>query len=1019
VRPLQLNINAFGPYPGYVSLDFTSFHDSSIFLVSGPTGAGKTTIFDALAYALFDEASGDTRDKDTFKSQFATDTDLCYVELKFELNGKTYYVKRVPKQKGPGKTGKPINVDSSVEFHHPYGQTTKIKKANKEIVELIGLTYDQFQQIVMLPQGQFKKMLESNSGDKEKIFRNIFKTDRLESFQNELKNKYKELRKEFEKFEDSLKQAFNSVETQGDENLDKAIEQFETPLVVDKLSQMIDLDQKELDKLNRKTNKLQSEKNVVGRIIESLKKKAQLTNEINKLEENQSVIDDYSKQIENHDKAQILLNLRNQLDETNKDLFNQEESLKEHQQSVKGLMKQLGKAKKSVQEAEKKATELPKKRDYLAGLKTEIQIFDRVTQLKDKQDTSEKTISEKEKLIETQQKEMNKLNEEKDTVEKNLEKVEQWRREKDEKIAGILENEKALTNEEQRLKQIKDIKQSRETVLQNQEAMIQAEEEYNQANLEYEKARSSFYRNIAGVLATDLKKNNPCPVCGSTHHPNSAHQTTEDITKKEYDHFDRIATEKYGVYTKAKSTFEQNAEYLKNQLRDLNLNANDLAEEIVEQEKLVQQYKDTLKELKEKRKQLETNLSKEKTWRDDLNRINEEIQAVSKKIDSAQTEIKQSRKQMGELNEEIKIELNKLHFASKEDVTKAIGNEGRTIEKIEKDLNTSKEKLNNLTNKEASLNQSIEMTKQQIKTLTERKNSQKQTFKEKLDESDLSKDFQDKVLEESVKTRYEDKIVQHKEELAGKRAQINDQNNYLETINQLKSLNYYEKREEEIKEQLPEVKNSYDKVLTRINQNQKAYNEIKGYLHQSKEIERKVATYGELSNYANGTKETGYISFERYVLGIYFEEILQAANVRFALMTNNRYLLERKDHKSKGSGPQGLDVNVFDHYTGKERSVNTLSGGETFKASLSLALGLSDVIQNKNGGVSVDMLFIDEGFGTLDSDSLDSAIQTLLDLNKNNRLVGIISHVEELKTRISSHIIVEKTQIGSTATIKT
>ena len=169
---------------------------------------------------------------------------------------------------------------------------------------------------------------------------------------------------------------------------------------------------------------------------------------------------------------------------------------------------------------------------------------------------------------------------------------------------------------------------------------------------------------------------------------------------------------------------------------------------------------------------------------------------------------------------------------------------------------------------------------------------------------------------------------------------------------------------------------------------------------------------------ANGSKETDYISFERYVLGIYFEEILMAANQRFSQMTNHRYELQRQLEKGKGSGKQGLDMEVFDHYTGKTRSVHTLSGGETFKASLALALGLSDVIQNQNGGVSVDTLFVDEGFGTLDSDSLDMAVQTLLDLHQKGRLVGIISHVDELKTRIPAHIIVEKTATGSTAYIQ-
>lgn len=1019
MRPLQLNMNAFGPYSGKVSLDFTSFQGSSIFLVSGPTGAGKTTIFDALAYALFDEASGDSRDKDTFKSQFASDTDLCYVELEFELNGESYYIKRIPKQKGPGKTGKAINRKSEVEFHHPYGQTTKIKEANEEIEELIGITYEQFQQIVMLPQGQFKKMLESDSGDKEKIFRNIFKTNELEAFQKELKEKYSELRKEFEKFEHSLEQAFKGIRINGSQKLGKAIEQFETPQVLDELKQNIDLDEKELDTLDKQVFKLQKEGNTLDRLITSLDKKNRLINELNDLKENQVLIDGYSEQLKAHEQAQKLSDLKKQLDETIKDLTKEEKTLNENQQNLKVLEKQLEETAAEVQKAETKASKLPEKRNRLADLNNELQIFDRITQVVTKKNALEKMISENKETIKANQKEENELLQEKKNMEENLEKIEDWQKEKENTIEKIHETDRKLDTETEYLKQVKKMKDQHETLLDSQQTMEKAEEEYKQADHDYEKAKISYYNDLAGVLATKLEVNDPCPVCGSIHHPNAAGGSTENVTKEEYDHlFDRVS-KKHGDYTQAKARFEQNAENLKIQLREFDVEASQLVEEIAKQEELVQQHEDFSKELKAKRKQLETDLAKEKEWREALTQISEGIQNVVKNINAARVEIEQKQKQMKELEEERETETNKLHFDSKNDVTKAINNVAKDIEEVEKNKKTSQDQLNQLNNEKASLDRTIEMTKQQIKTLTERKDSQRELFEEKLRKSDLSRDFQEKILEETVKEDYKNKVDEHKEALIKKQTQLSDQNDYLKTIDDLKSLGYYKEREKEIKEQLPNIQKNRDDVLNRLRQNQQAYSEIEGYQKQSKEIEERVHTYAELSNYANGSKETDYISFERYVLGIYFEEILQAANIRFALMTNNRYLLERKIDKSKGAGPQGLDINVFDHYTGKERNVNTLSGGETFKASLSLALGLSDVIQSQNGGVSVDTLFIDEGFGTLDSDSLDSAIQTLLDLNKNGRLIGIISHVEELKTRISSHIIVEKTQVGSTATIKT
>ncbi|MDZ7836348.1 MAG: SbcC/MukB-like Walker B domain-containing protein [Alkalibacterium sp.] len=250
--------------------------------------------------------------------------------------------------------------------------------------------------------------------------------------------------------------------------------------------------------------------------------------------------------------------------------------------------------------------------------------------------------------------------------------------------------------------------------------------------------------------------------------------------------------------------------------------------------------------------------------------------------------------------------------------------------------------------------------------------------------------------------------------------QLKEVEAFLEKEETLLPLENYRKKVGEIEESLPELEEKRDDLIKSINQNEQALQSIQIHQGKSDEIEKDYQIYSELALMASGTSsETDRVSFERYVLGIYFDEILLAANERFGDMTNNRYELQRKMDAAKGNKPKGLDMDVFDYETGKVRGVNTLSGGESFKASLALALGLSDVIQSQSGGVSVDTLFIDEGFGTLDSDSLDKAIQTLLDLHQRGRLVGIISHVDELKTRIPSHIVVEKTATGSHAYIQT
>ena len=317
MRPLRLVMNAFGPYKNKVEIDFTEFKQSSLFLVSGPTGAGKTTIFDAIAYALFDSASGDARGKDTFKSDHATDLDLCYVELEFELGKKTYKVRREPEQTGPGTRTKTKQIKSSVEFHNEDSVTTKIAEANQEIQELIGLTYDQFRQIVMLPQGAFKKMLESNSREKEVIFSNIFETGIYERFQEELKKKSKELSDQRKEYELALQEAFKRIDYEENEVLDKAIEQFDVKTVLSELAQLLSrTETDELKAVKTKLSHLQDEKVKQTKLIEMLAKQESLQKEKIELDEKEEKVAKYKTQLDQHKKAEALVQAQKNVEET-------------------------------------------------------------------------------------------------------------------------------------------------------------------------------------------------------------------------------------------------------------------------------------------------------------------------------------------------------------------------------------------------------------------------------------------------------------------------------------------------------------------------------------------------------------------------------------------------------------------------------------------------------------------------------------------------------------------------------
>ncbi|MCA9766746.1 MAG: SMC family ATPase, partial [Carnobacterium sp.] len=286
-------------------------------------------------------------------------------------------------------------------------------------------------------------------------------------------------------------------------------------------------------------------------------------------------------------------------------------------------------------------------------------------------------------------------------------------------------------------------------------------------------------------------------------------------------------------------------------------------------------------------------------------------------------------------------------------------------------------------------------------------------FEQQLKTTGFDKQFENYLVGDEQLKEWVNEVAEYDRKAWVNQENYKKQKQKVAAMRERQSVEDYQEQIKTKEVKLKERDEKYQALIGITNKHESANVEIKKH-YEAKEMQLETyRLYSELSELANGSKETDYISFERYVLAIYFEEIIQAANLRFTQMTNNRYSLLKREEKVKGAGAKGLDLDIFDNYTGKTRSVRTLSGGESFKASLALALGLSDVIQNHSGGVSVDTLFIDEGFGTLDSDSLDSAIETLFDLNKKGRLVGIISHVEELKMRIPVHIDVTKTSEGS------
>lgn len=1018
VRPLKLVMNAFGPYKEKVVIDFTQFQQETLFLVSGPTGAGKTTIFDAIAYALYDDASGTSRGKDSFKSQFASDDILCFVELEFEIAGKKYFIKRSPAQKGPGKNGKLKNWSSEVEFHHNGTVTTKINEANKEIQELLSLSYEQFKQIVMLPQGEFKKMLESNSADKEKIFRNIFQTDTIKEFQSILKDQANNLKREIDQSENTLQQFVGMINKDVNETLKEAIAFFDVPTILKELTTLVEDYQTKIGTLENELSALNGKYQTNQQKIEWLTRLEFLEQEKNSLESTKELIEAKRIEIELAKKAETCLEAKKQVESLTQQRMSIEKELLEEQKQLVDISEQFIEAKNRYEILQTEYKDLPAKRESLTDLKEqEKQLNEQVTKEQAKV-SLENENEETQQLIVLLTDQVIRENEQLDKIDYELKEIQLA------KVSIMDKQREAARLQQEEHQQIKeqeaviDFCENLEKQTVKVEAFQEIEYVFTQIEKKYQEKRVVYNRNLAGILAEELAENEACPVCGSLHHPSPAKLANDTISKEALEtleveknelgkQFDRLSIELQGL-NEVIQTSEEKLSIQRSEVYEKRAKLDELmSEDRIKQDRITKEIA-ALQKIMDKEEQVE----------EQKQEILQQIREKESKIQVLRSTIQHNVKRIDELKKDIDTLKIRTKSSSLSEIQAQIDNRIKEITTIEQEYEEAQEQKSTLERQQTQYQTSTTSFEKQLSLLLEREADLKELFHQQLKINQLDDTFEKYVVKKELKEQMIEEIESFDKKSWANQDAILEQKRKLEKEGSSHSIEVYQSHNQEIENHSRTLKTQQHELIGTEKTVQSILSQIQLNYQTKKGQQEEYLMYKELAEIANGSKETDYISFERYVLGIYFEEIIEAANSRFTQMTNSRYSLIRNKEKTKGAGPKGLDLDVFDNYTGMKRSVKTLSGGESFKASLALALGLSDVIQNHSGGVSVDTLFIDEGFGTLDTDSLDSAIETLVELNQRGRLVGIISHVEELKTRIPVHIKVTKSSKGSYAEIK-
>lgn len=1025
MRPLKLTMNAFGCFVKHTEIDFTPLNNAGIYLISGPTGSGKTTIFDAIVFALYGEASGDTRKQEGFRSDYVKSTEKTFVELEFENGGKVYTIYREPSYDVEGLKNKRTGT-AWIKDETKVLAERKISDVNNKVKEIIGLEINQFRQILLLAQGEFMKLITASSNERAIIFSKLCGTKKYADFTENLKTRLSIQNAALTEIKTRINQSLQMVKEKESYNTyNNALEDYHS------LDQFIkELEEKErkineeIKSIKTKINEMNDTKTIlisresVGKRINQdfdeqiknnlfLKEKNKQSLEIDAAKEKiktleivQSLKDDYDKMFYS---CSSFNKAKESLDIAKKDLFavlNEETSLKEKEDEINKQKAKLEQG-KIEEKAYEKERNIYKELDALAEEEKENIA---------KENTLNQFISERTKTI-------SKINEYISQLELYLGNEESYNKKKEE--LNTLKNEL-----EQKRKELNDVANEIASLdkLKTNYMMLEAslkekEKSWLKCVKEYQIAETTFFNQLASNLALKLLPNTPCPVCGSLDHPNPAHDEkkvlTEDMVKKlrETENSERDAFEKIKIETNAieiKCIEKEN--YI---ISKLSTTKEAIKEAYFEAEqKLEEQYNINNENIKS----VDDWFNKAKVNKEIKKKEEIRLSNFQKDLSEYEGSLKEVKNILANLNVKIKAKQDELVFSNL-------------------DRESIEEKYNLLLEENTKINQNIEEYDEKMQKIIQKVSNKQVLYDSSLkvlkncqDEFELNETNFINNLHSSTLSKEEQDNFKSFIPLISSISSLQQRvSTYQKEVEQ--AMNKKQELEEKLNGQFRVDVNSISQEITSINRTLDELSNEEGasaILLQSvkdcrKQLEQEYKKYipcynlhanlSQLYKAASGDTPTK-LKFETYVLTEYFDSVLSCVNVRLQKMSNGRYELKRKE-AAGGKGQTGLDMEVLDYETGKFREVSTLSGGEKFMAALALALGLADTIEAKSGGVEINSLFIDEGFGSLDEQSLHEAINILYDLHHTDKSIGIISHVSQLVEMIPTKVFVEKTKEGS------
>ena len=966
--PVRLEFAAFGPFPDKQVIDFTRFDDDRLFLITGPTGSGKTTIFDALTYSLYGEASGSLREKTMLKSDFVGENGFCYTSFTFLVHEKQYTVRRIPQQRCPRQRGEGFKeqmADAELSDEDEV-VCTHVGPVNRRIEELIGLNSEQFHKIVLLPQGEFRRFLSDKSDAKQEILRHIFSTDVLSAFTERLKQN---VSVRAAAYQDAMSQCtafLHTIQAEADGTLADLLA-TDAPNFLAVLAAL--------------STQNQSDEAALSRMAEQLNEAAA---------------------------AYDCINL--DLAKTENDLLAQCRKAAEEFAEMERHNAEWAKRRETLALLEKAAPAAQKEREYR-------ELSDEIARLKQSHETAEKTRALQNERFLSAQAEQTTAKAAVDAALKDSEQIPALKAQlqkyaelsakqsecavlseqlkKYEQARKALADAKLWFTAKEALSEAQIKKQARERFFETLRAYQAACTEAAASAKKSAAALSAYIAAQAPFLAAKLRENEPCPVCGSTVHPAPAQPGELSGSKAQYEQARQQETE-------AARRRDQLLQELSHLLSEENREKDPLS--CIESER--ENHRLLCAELEMRQNTVSAFRIPEKLKRYSPEELNTRLETCVQQHQQIQGRLSAVTEQYEALAASLPKNTNEQVLSDR-------------IASLERQTTLAQKHLQEAAGALEETRVALARTQEQIgifaKQLTEKGillQEKQSDFNRLMEGSGLTEETYHAllpILPELAGRR--ETLQQYKIEYRGKRDTLQRLKEQTASLKE-HDLDDMAARKRDAQEKRDALQEQYNRQAQRLRANKSAADSLLSCTRTEEKLRAALEQARFLYEVARGDF-SGKVNFERYVLAYYFENVIQTANLRLEQMTNSRYTLVRRT-QSKGNRTAGLDLDVFDAYTGTSRNVDTLSGGESFKVALSLALGLADIISENSGGIELNTMLIDEGFGSLDSDSLDAAVSCLYDLRAEGRYIGIISHVSELKERIPQQIHVAPGVNGST-----